>query len=200
MVCRVLSRTALKGEASHFYLELPPFRRPDVLRVVYRSLIDRTIFVLGRACVVAAPAGGLIWLLGNIHVGDASLMAHLADALRPVGWMMGLDGIILVGFLIAIPANEIVVPTIIMGYLAGSQMTELDVSNTGELFHAHGWTLMTAVCVMLFSLLHYPCSTTTWTIYRETGSVKWTLWANLMPLGIAIVVCIAVANIWRMVG
>ncbi len=200
IVCKVLSNTVLKGEASHFYLELPPYRRPAILRVIYRSIIDRTISVLGRACVVAAPAGGVIYLLGAIHVGDQSLMQILSIWLEPIGWVMGIDGVILLAFLIAIPANEIVVPTMIMGYLAATQMTEFDdISQTAALFHAHNWTLMTAVCLMLFSLLHYPCSTATWTIYRETGSVKWTLWANLMPLSIAIVTCTAVAGVWRLV-
>ena len=200
IVCRVMSQTVMKGEPSRFFLELPPYRRPAILRVIYRSMVDRTVFVLARACVVAAPAGGLIWLLGNIQYGGLSLMAHMAQWLEPVAWVMGLDGLILVAFLIAIPANEIVVPTLIMGYMAAGQMTELDVTGTGELFKANGWTLMTAVCMMLFSLLHYPCSTTTWTIWRETRSVKWTLWSNLMPLTLAIVVCIVVAGVWRLVG
>ena len=183
LVCRVLSRTVMKGEPSRFFLELPPFRRPAILRVIYRSMIDRTVFVLARACVVAAPAGGFIWLLGNVYIDGTSLMAHLAGWLDPFAWVMGIDGLILVAFLIAIPANEIVVPTLIMGYMAAGQMTELDVTKTGELFRANGWTLMTAVCMMLFSLLHYPCSTTTWTIWRETRSVKWTIWSNLNAAG-----------------
>jgi ferrous iron transport protein B len=199
VVSRLLSRTVLKGEASHFYLELPPYRRPNVLRVVHRSIIDRTIYVLGRACVCAAPAGGLIWLLGNIQVGGTSLMGHLTAWLNPVGSFLGMDGVILLAFIIALPANEIVVPTMIMAYMAGTQMTELD--NTGELaalFEGHGWTLLTAACMMLFSLLHYPCTTATWTIYRETRSVKWTLWSNLMPLTIAVVVCAVVAQVSRL--
>ena len=200
VVCRLLSSTVLKGEASHFYLELPPYRRPSVWRVVYRSIIDRTIFVLGRAMVVAAPAGGLIWLLGNITPGGQSLMVTFSNALEPIGWVLGLDGVILLAFLIAIPANEIIVPTIIMAYMATSKMTELDAAATGELFRANDWTMLTAVCVMLFSLLHYPCTTTTWTIWRETGSRKIALWANLLPLGIAIVVCATVAGVWRVVG
>ncbi len=196
MVCRLLSRTILRGEASHFYLELPPYRRPAILRVIYRSLIDRTIFVLARACVVAAPAGGIIWLLGNIELGGASLMTHCANALSPVGWALGLDGLILLAFIIALPANEIVVPTIIMGYMAADRMTELD--DPTALFASAGWTLRTAVCLMLFSLLHFPCATTTWTIYRETNSAKWTLFANLMPTALAIIVCLITATTWRL--
>jgi ferrous iron transport protein B len=201
VVCRLLSRTVLKGEASHFYLELPPYRRPAVLRIIYRSLIDRTVFVLARACVTAAPAGGLIWLLGNIEVGGASLMAHLTGWLEPVGQFIGLDGVIILAYIIALPANEIVVPTMIMAYLSAGRMLELDSMDAlADLLHAHGWTIWTAACVMLFSLLHYPCATTTWTIYRETGSVKWTLWSNLMPLTIAVVVCGLVAQTQRLFG
>ena len=166
--------------------------------MIYRSIFDRTIYVLARACVVAAPAGGLIWLMGAVHVGDQSLMQLFAGWLQPFAWFIGLDGIILLAFIVAIPANEIIVPTIIMGYMAASQMTELDINTTAKLFHDQGWTLMTAVCMMLFSLLHYPCSTTSWTIYRETRSIQMTIWANLMPLGIAIVVCALVANTWRL--
>ncbi|MGD8452026.1 MAG: nucleoside recognition domain-containing protein [Phycisphaerae bacterium] len=198
LACRALSGTVLRGEASHFYLELPPYRRPAILRVIHRSIMDRTIFVLARACVTAAPAGGVIWLLGNVHVGGASIMAHLTGWLDPVAWWFGLDGVLLLAFFIALPANEIVLPTIIMAYLAGGQMTELDAAEAGALFREHGWTLLTAFCMMLFSLLHFPCATATWTIYRETRSVKWTLWSNLMPLALALVVCAAVAAGWRL--
>jgi ferrous iron transport protein B len=200
LVSRLLSRTVLRGEASHFYLELPPYRRPNVLRVIHRSILDRTMFVLSRACVTAAPAGGLIWILGNVNVGGESLMAHLTAMLNPVAAIIGLDGVILLAYIIALPANEIVVPTIIMGYMAQSQMLELD--NPAELaavFHANGWTMVTAVCMMLFCLLHYPCATTSWTIYRETGSWKWTLLANAMPLTLAILACGAVAQVAKLV-
>ena len=201
VVSKLLSKTVLKGEPSHFYLELPPYRRPNILRVIHRSIIDRTIFVLARACVVAAPAGGLIWILGNVHVGGASLMAHLTGWLDPVGSLIGLDGVILLAYIVAIPANEIVVPTMIMAYMAGTQMMELqDMTALGDLFRANDWSLLTAACMMLFCLLHYPCATTTWTIYRETRSWKWTAWANLMPLTLAILACGAVAMIARAVG
>jgi len=200
IVCRLLSRTVLKGESSQFYLELPPYRRPAVLRIVYRSLIDRTIFVLGRACCTAAPAGGLIWLLGNIEVGGASLMTHLTQWLNPLGLFLGLDGVIILAYIIALPANEIVVPTMIMAYLSAGRMLELDsLEALSDLLRSHGWTIWTAVGVMLFSLLHYPCATTTWTIYRETGSIKWTVWSNLMPLTIALLACGAVAQLHGLV-
>ena len=200
VVCRVLSRTVLAGEPSHFYLELPPYRRPAMLRVIYRSVIDRTVFVLGRACVVALPSGVVIWLLGNVHVGSQTLMQHIAGWFDPLGHLMGLDGVILLAFFVALPANEIVFPTIIMAYLAGGEMTELASGQTADLLRANHWTLLTAVCTMLFSLLHFPCGTTTWTIYRETRSVKWTVVANLMPLALAVVACAVVAGVWRLLA
>ncbi len=200
-VSKLLSKTVLAGEPSHFYLELPPYRRPNVLRVIHRSIIDRTLYVLGRACVTAAPAGALIWILGNVEAGGVTLMAHLVGWLNPVGALIGLDGVILLAYIVALPANEIVVPTMIMAYMASSRMLELDdMGQLGSLFHANGWTLTTAACMMLFSLLHYPCATTTWTIYRETRSWKWTLFANLMPLALAVAVCGAVAQGARWIG
>ncbi|MCH7701361.1 MAG: ferrous iron transporter B [Planctomycetes bacterium] len=199
VVSRALSQTVLKGESSHFFLELPPYRRPNLLRVIHRAMIDRTIVVLGRACICAIPAGALIWILGNVTVGDVSLMTHISEWLTPAAALIGLDGVILVAYIIAIPANEIVVPTLIMGYMATSKMTELDnMAELGQLFHANGWTPVTAACMMLFALLHYPCATTTWTIYRETGSWKWTAWANLMPLTLAILACGLVAQVARL--
>ena len=198
LVSAALSRTALRGEPSAFLLELPPYRRPQILKVLYRSLLDRTLFVLGRACATAVPAGAVIWILGNVYVGEQSLMTHASGALNPVGWALGLDGVILLAYIVAIPANEIIVPTIIMGYLASGQMTELDsTAELAALFTANGFTLLTAVCLMLFCLLHHPCATTTWTIWRETRSVKWTIIANVLPLGIGVVTCLVVAQVSR---
>ncbi len=197
-VSAVLSRTLLKGVASSFQLELPSYRKPQVGRVIYRSIIDRTLFVLWRAIICAAPAGGIIWLLGAIPVGDANLFAWLRGVLDPVGHTIGLDGVILIAYIAAIPANEIVVPTIIMGYMNSARMMELE--NPAQLFIANGWTLTTAVCLLLFCLLHYPCATTTLTIYKETGSVKWTALSNLMPLGVAVVTCFIVAQAMRAMG
>ncbi len=198
LVSLALSRTVLRGEPSAFTLELPPYRRPQLGRILYTSLIDRTLFVLLRAIVCAAPAGGLIWLLGAIHIGDATLYQVVAGALQPIGVALGMDGVILLAFVFAIPANEIVIPTIIMGYQNLSRMTEL--SNPGQLFADNGWTLLTAACVMLFSLLHYPCTTTTLTIWSETRSARWTLLSNLIPLSIALAVCFAVAQVTRALG
>lgn len=194
----VLSRTILKGVASSFTLEMPPYRAPQLGRVIYTSIIDRTLFVLWRAIVMAAPAGGVIWLLGAISVGDQSLFMWLRAALDPVGHAIGLDGVILIAFIFAIPANEIVVPTIIMGYMSTTRMLELD--NPAQLFLDNGWTIVTAVCLMLFSLLHYPCTTTSYTIYKETGSWKWTFLANAIPTTVAIVICFIVAQTAYAIG
>ena len=194
-----LSRTILKGQASAFTLELPPYRRPGVARILYTSLIDRTLFVLGRACVTAAPAGAVIWLLGNIVVGGVPLDRQVADFLDPLGDVMGLDGVILLAYIIAIPANEIVVPTMLMVYMGTGQMS--DVTSFDELrvilVDGHGWTLLTAVNLMLFALLHNPCATTILTIYKETRSAKWSALAALLPLAIGFVVTITVATVWR---
>jgi ferrous iron transport protein B len=197
-----LSRTILRGEASAFTLELPPYRRPGVLRILYTSLIDRTLFVLWRAVLTAAPAGAVIWILANITAGDASLAQHTADALNPMGYAIGLDGVILLAYIIAIPANEIVVPTMLMLYMGTGQMSEMDsFDDIGTiLVEQNGWTLLTAVNLMLFSLLHNPCATTIITIYKETLSRKWTTIGALMPLAIAFIVCFLVATVWRAVG
>ena len=196
-----LSRTVLRGEASAFTLELPPYRRPGVLRILYTSLIDRTIFVLWRAMLTAAPAGAVIWILANVNAGGTSLAQHTANGLNPLGWAIGLDGIILLAYIIAIPANEIVVPTMLMMYMSTGQMTELDSMDELKtlLVDRHGWTLLTAVNLMLFSLLHNPCATTIMTIYKETLSAKWATIGALMPLGLAFIVTFLVATIWRLV-
>ncbi len=196
IVSAILSRTILKGEASSFTLELPPYRRPNILRVLYTSMIDRTLFVLWRAVVMAVPAGGVIWLMSNIRISGDSLTTLVSQWLDPVGRAVGLDGVILLAYIIAIPANEIVVPTIIMAYTQAGMMSELvtraDVLQL--LVVQEGWTLLTAVCLMLFSLLHNPCSTTMWTIYKETKSVKWTVVSGLMPLAIAFVLLFIIAQ------
>jgi len=197
-----LSRTILKGEASAFTLELPPYRRPSVMRILYTSLIDRTLFVLWRAILVAIPAGAVIWILANISVGGASLAQHTADFLNPLGVAIGLDGVILLAYVIAIPANEIVVPTILMMYLGTGMMIELEGFEQirALLVDQHGWTLLTAVNLMLFSLLHNPCGTTIWTIWKETRSRKWTLVGALMPLGIGFLVTFLTATAVRAFG
>ncbi|MDP1569464.1 MAG: nucleoside recognition domain-containing protein [Vicinamibacterales bacterium] len=195
-----LSRTVLRGEASAFTLELPPYRRPGVLRILYTSLIDRTLFVLWRACLTAAPAGAVIWILGNISAGGATLDQHIAGFLQPFGHLLGLDGVILLAYIIAIPANEIVVPTMLMVYMGTGQMT--DVTSFEDLrrllVDGHGWTMLTAVNLMLFALLHNPCGTTILTIYKETLSAKWAAVSALLPLALGFLVTFFVAAIWRL--
>ncbi|MCH9021461.1 MAG: ferrous iron transporter B [Planctomycetes bacterium] len=200
VVAWCLSKTVLKGEASAFTLELPPYRRPSILRVIYTSLIDRTIFVLIRACIVAAPAGAVIWLLGNISVGEVTLAVHVSEFLNPFGWILGLDGVILLAYIIAIPANEIVMPTIIMLYLQHNMMIEKDGPILAGILQDHGWTMMTAVCLMIFCLLHNPCGTTIWTMWKETRNVRWTVFGALMPLIIGFIVCATVAGVWRLLS
>jgi ferrous iron transport protein B len=198
----LLSRTVLKGEASAFTLELPPYRRPGVARILYTSLIDRTLFVLWRAILTAAPAGAVIWLLGNIYVNGTSLATLSANALAPLGHAIGLDGVILLAYVIAIPANEIVVPTMLMVYTGAGLMTELDSMSELRtlLVDQHGWTLLTAVNLMLFALLHNPCATTIITIYKETLSARWAALGALMPLAVAFIVTFVTAAVARLFG
>ena len=199
----LLSRTLLKGEASAFTLELPPYRRPNVGRILYTSIIDRTIFVLWRAMQTAAPAGAIIWILANITVGDSNLARVIADWLNPFGLLLGLDGVILLAYIIAIPANEIVVPTMMMVYMGAGMMINGPGSSAGIynlLVNGNGWTLLTAVNLMLFSLLHNPCATTIMTIYKETKSYKWATVSVLITLGTAFMVTFATASIARLLG
>jgi ferrous iron transport protein B len=206
----LLSRTMLRGEPSSFSLELPPYRPPRFWRTLYTSLIDRTIFVLWRAIVFAVPAGAAIWLAGNVGVGGASVAEHAVAALNPVGFVLGLNGVILLAYIVAIPANEIVIPTLLMltvtAGLAGvgggaGVMFELEsVSDTAGILQVGGWTLLTGVNLMLFSLLHNPCSTTIFTIWKETHSRRWTVVASLLPVVIGVVVCFLVAQVWRVVA
>lgn len=206
-----LSRTVLKGEVSTFSLELPPYRPPRIGQTLYTSLIDRTIFVLWRALVFAAPAGAVIWLIANVQIAGVSIAEYLINFLNPLGILIGLNGVILVAYIVAIPANEIVIPTVLMltvlvagiggvGEGAGV-MFELESQNaTLGILLAGGWTLLTAINMMLFSLVHNPCSTTIYTMYKESGSVKWTALAVLLPLGLGFVLTFFVAQIWRLFG
>lgn len=201
LVSRALSGTILKGIPSSFTLELPPYRRPQIGRVIVRSLLDRTLFVLGRAVMVAAPAGIIIWLLGNISVGDMSLLAHCTAFLDPFARLFGLDGVILMAFILGFPANEIVVPLIIMAYMSGGSLMELDsLSALKTLLVQNGWTWLTALCTMLFALMHFPCSTTCLTIRKETGSWKWTAAAFAIPTATGLIVCFIVASAARLLG
>ena len=202
IVSLILSKTVLKGEASSFTLELPPYRRPNIMQTLYTSIIDRTLFVLYRAVLMAAPAGGVIWLMSNIKVSGESLTSHVAGFLDPFGQLFGLDGEIILAYIIAIPANEIVIPVILMAYMSSGTMIEIESLSELEtiLVDQQGWTMLTAICLMLFSLLHNPCSTTIWTIWAETRSKKWTIVSGLMPLTIAFAVTFAVAQTARLLG
>ena len=186
----ILSKTVLKGEVSAFTLELPPYRKPKIGRIIVTSIIDRTLFVLGRAIVVAAPAGLVIWILANVSVGEISLISYCSGFLDPFAKMLGLDGVILLAFILGLPANEIVIPIIIMAYMSnGSLINITDLSLLRDLLINNGWTWITAVSVILFSLMHWPCSTTLTTIKKETGSIKWTAVSALVPALCGIVVC-----------
>lgn len=201
LTSKLLSCTILKGRPSHFTLELPPYRKPKIWEVIYRSVFDRTLFVLGRAVAVAAPAGILIWCMANIHIGNLSLLAHCAGFLDPFARWFGLDGYILMAFLLGIPANEIVLPIIMMSYMATGSL--VDASSTavmGNLFIQNGWTVVTAICVMLFSLMHYPCATALLTIKKETQSWKWTAVAFALPTAAGLLCCFVVAQAARLLG
>lgn len=201
MISRLLSKTILKGMPSSFNLELPPYRRPQIGKVIVRSIFDRTLFVLGRAIVVAAPAGLVIWVLANISIGDTSILAHCAAFLDPFARLMGLDGYILMAFILGFPANEIVVPILIMSYMATGSLTELEnLSELHTLLVSNGWTWLTAVCAMLFCLLHWPCGTTCLTVRKETQSLKWTLASFAIPTATGIILCMIVANTVRLFG
>ena len=199
----ILSRTVLKCEASALTLELPPYRRPNVSRILYTSIIDRTIFVLWRAMQTAAPAGALSWILANVPFGDTNLAAAIADWLNPFGLLLGLDGVILLSYIIAIPANEIVVPTMMMMYTGAGMMVNgpgtSDAIRT-LLIDQNGWTILTAINLMLFALLHNPCATTIITIYKETRSVKWATLSVVITLGLAFLVTFTVASLVRLIG
>ena len=201
LVSRLLSLTVLKGIPSSFTLELPPYRRPQIGKVIVRSIFDRTLFVLGRAASIAAPAGLLIWLMANVTAGNMTLLAHCAAFLDPFGKLIGLDGVILMAFIPGLPANEIVLPIIIMAYMAQGTIVEFDsLTELKALLTANGWTWLTAVNTMLFSLMHWPCSTTLMTIHKETGSFKWTAISLLVPAACGIVLCMGVAAAARTLG
>ena len=208
IVSWALSKSVLKGEASAFSLELPPYRPPRILQTLYTSLIDRTIFVLWRAVVFAVPAGVVIWLVANINIGEQSIANIFIGWVNPFAFILGLNGVIFLAYIIAIPANEIVIPTILMLTVANlglagvgvgnGVMFELDsTADTAAVLQAGGWTMLTGINLMLFSLLHNPCSTTIYTIYKETKSVKWTLISIFLPIVMGLVVTFFVTQIWR---
>lgn len=197
-VSKLLSVTLLKGQKSGFALELPPYRKPQIFKTIIRSLLDRTIFVLGRAVVVAAPAGAIIWLTANIYIGESSVLSYCTNFLDPFGRMIGLDGVIVMAFILGFPANEIVVPIIIMSYMSSTTMIEYSsYEQLLELLSANGWTVITAVCMIIMCIMHFPCSTSCLTIKKETASIKWTLFSAVMPTVMGIILCFIVSNVMK---
>lgn len=197
-ISKILSKTILKGVPSSFILELPPYRKPQIGKVLIRSIFDRTLFVLGRAVSVALPAGIIIWLFANIHFNDISILTYVANFFDPFAKLMGLDGYILTAFILGFPANEIVLPIILMSYMQTGTLVNLeDNFAIGQILLQNGWSLITAINVMIFTLLHFPCSTTIMTIKKETGKWKWSLIAFLLPTVCGIIICMCTNLIWN---
>ena len=193
---KLLSKTVLKGIPSSFTLELPPYRKPQIGKTILRSITDRTIFVLGRAASVAAPAGLIIWLMANIQINSESLLHICTEFLNPVGELLGLDGTIIMAFILGFPANEIVIPIIIMSYISSGTILELSsMLELKQLLLSNGWTWVTALCFIVFSLMHWPCSTTLITIKKETGSFKWTALAFILPTIFGALACLTINGI-----
>lgn len=198
---KLLSRTFLRGEPSAFTLELPPYRTPKVWQVIVRSVFDRTLFVLGRAVAIAAPAGLVLWLLANIAVGDTTLLVAVSDSLNGVGAFFGMDGAILLGFILALPANEIAIPIMLMIYTRGGALVEYaSLSELHHLLTSNGWTMTTAICVSLFTIFHFPCSTTLLTIKKESGKWRWAVLAAVLPTVIGLALCFSVRIISDLIG
>lgn len=187
---KVLTKIVLKGEASSFVLELPPYRKPQFFKIILETIKDKVIFVLLRAVAVAAPAGLIIWLLSNISINGTMLLTLISDFLDPVGRLLGLDGVILIGFILGFPANEIVIPIILMIYLSNGTLSDYSsLTDLKEILVANDWTSVTAICTCIFSMFHFPCSTTLLTIWKETKSVKWTALSVITPLTAGIIIC-----------
>ena len=200
IVSKILSKTILKGMPSSFVLELPPYRKPQIGKILVRSIFDRTLFVLARAIKVAAPAGLVIWLMANIGIQGQSLLTMVANFFDPFAKLMGLDGYILTAFILGIPANEIVFPIILMCYLKTNVLMQIeDTFALGEILRQNGWTILTAINVMIFTILHFPCATTLLTIKKETSSIKWTLAAFLIPTILGILICMLTTGIYNII-
>ena len=196
LISKLLSRFLAKETSSGFVLELPPYRKPQLIKTLTRSFLDRTLFVVGRAVVVAAPAGAVIWLCANIYVGDASILKHCTDFLDPFGHFIGLDGVVVMAFILGFPANETVIPIIIMSYTAGGTLMDFtSYPQLLSLLSQNGWTVSTAVCMMIMTVMHFPCSTTCLTIKKETGSLKWTLISMAVPTATGLLCCAAVSHL-----
>ena len=200
LISNLLSKTILKGTASSFILELPPYRKPQIGNIIIRSVLDRTLFVLGRSITVAIPAGIVIWLFANINIAGNSILNLIANFFNPFAKLMGLDGYILTAFILGLPANEIVLPIILMCYLNGSSLCNIDDLNfIGNVLISNGWTILTAINVMIFTVLHFPCSTTLLTIKKETGSIKWTILAFLLPTFCGMIVCMCTTFVYNFI-
>lgn len=200
IISKILSKTILKGIPSSFILELPPYRKPQVGKVIVRSLLDRTLYVLLRAIEVAAPAGIVIWIFANVTIGNMSILAHVAGFLDPFARLMGLDGYILTAFILGLPANEIVLPIILMCYLQTGNLVDMEnLASIGQILVDNGWTILTAINVMLFTLLHFPCSTTLLTIKKETGKWKWAVLSFLLPTICGVLLCMLTTGIYNLV-
>lgn len=200
LISKLLSKTILKGMPSSFVLELPPYRKPQIGKILIRSVFDRTLFVLGRAISVAAPAGLVIWLLANVGIDGESLLNIIANFLNPFAQLMGLDGYILTAFILGIPANEIVLPIILMAYLRANTLMDIeDTFQIGQILIQNGWTILTAINVMLFTVLHFPCATTLLTIKKETNSLKWTLLSFIIPTVCGIVICMFTTLVYNLI-
>lgn len=198
-ISKILSKTLLKGQSSSFVMELPPYRKPQIGQVIVRSIFDRTLFVLGRAIAVAAPAGLVIWIFANINIGNISILTYIANFFDPLAKLMGMDGYILTAFILGIPANEIVLPIILMCYMGSGTLVDLENTMTiGQILIQNEWTLLTAINVMIFTLLHFPCTTTLLTIKKETGSWKWVIWGFLIPTICGIVICMLTTGVWNL--
>ena len=197
---KLLSGTVLKGMESSFTLELPPYRTPQFGKVIIRSIFDRTLFVLARAVIVAAPSGLIIWLFANIDINNISILNYCTEFLDPFARLIGLDGVILMAFILGIPANEIVVPIMLMTYLSQGSLTEInDLNIMKTLLIDNGWTIITAINMILFSLMHWPCATTCLTIRKETGSLKWTLLAIILPTVCGLTICFVFTQIANLI-
>ena len=200
LISKFLSKTILKGESTSFVLELPPYRKPQIGQILVRSILDRTLFVLGRAVAIAAPAGLVIWLFANINIGNISILNYIANFFDPFARIMGLDGYILTAFILGIPANEIVLPIILMCYMGKGSLVNLEnMYEVEQILLQNGWTILTAINVMIFTLLHFPCTTTLLTIKKETGSIKWTIIAFLLPTICGVVLCMVTNLVWHLV-
>lgn len=200
IISKILSSTILKGMPSSFILELPSYRKPQIGKVLIRSIFDRTLFVLGRAILVAAPAGIVIWIFANINIGDLSILTHVANFFDPFARIMGLDGYILTAFILGIPANEIVLPLILMCYMNNGALVDIeDTSSIKNILIENGWNVITAINVMIFTLLHFPCATTLLTIKKETGKWKWSFISFILPTLCGIIFCIFTNSIWNFI-